>query len=83
MLHCVSRVCVASVPRGGRSGLERFRESTAGTGAGRNQIADCVFRIEEALTLLIRNPQSPIYNFIVCREAASENMRAKHKEVSE
>jgi hypothetical protein len=29
------------------------------------------------------NPQSPIRNLSVCREAASENMRAKRKEASE
>lgn len=45
-------------------------------------ISDCGFQIEEALALIIRNRQSTIRNFIVCREAASKNMRAKCKEAS-
>ncbi len=46
------------------------------------RISDCGFRIEEALTLIIRNRQSTIGDFIVSRETASKNMPAKRKEVS-
>jgi hypothetical protein len=56
--------------------LYRNKSRLPNASFGRNQTADFGLRIEEALTLIIRN-------LIVGRKAASVNMRAKRKEVSE